>query len=351
MTTIQIVRKKLSADEVGGANTRYDDDCDCTQTTPDGGTTWIDNPGIDPRHSPALQMPPRTTSDPQCDAAANMRHQLEKFINTIVTVASQGAGASQILGVLAFFMPEIAILWLLATEIVGGLLSVGQSVINAAFTTPVYDQLEQIFYCNISSDGTCSAEQLAAIESDIGSIIGGVVQVVMAAYLTLTGEVGLTNSGAVGDEVGDCSGFICGWCYEIDFTSTDGGWSSFSTPGAVYTPGVGWTDATSGGTRGTFIESPTFPLATFTHIEFDYTAVDNVTSTVDYGRVSGTITMLDVCPGALGSFTVGWDGSESFDQVGLQVGNSTSFPAGSSKITRALFRGTGANPFGDNNCL
>ena len=141
MTTIQIIRKRLDASEVGGANTRYDDGCDCTQTTPDGGTTWIDNPGIDPRHSPALQKPPRTGGDPQCDAAHNMRLQLEKFINTVVTAATQGAGASQILGVLAFFMPEIAILWLLATEIIGGLLSVGQSVINAAFTTPIYDQL------------------------------------------------------------------------------------------------------------------------------------------------------------------------------------------------------------------
>jgi len=235
MTTIQIVRKLLSSNEVGGDNNRYNDSTDIVQTTPDGGITWNDNPGADPRHNTALQNPPRGGSDPQCDAAANMRANLEKFINTIVTVATQGAGASAILGVLAVFMPEIAILWLLCTEVMGGLLSIGQSVINAAFTTPVYDALEQIFYCNIASDGTCTAEQLSQIEDAIASQIGGVVQTVMALYLSLTGEVGLTNSGATGDAVGDCSGFGCGWCYNYLWqTGVPDSWNVVSGQGGSF---------------------------------------------------------------------------------------------------------------------
>lgn len=259
MTTIQIVRKKLDAAEVGGANTRYDDDCDCTQTTPDGGTTWIDNPGIDPRHSAALQLPPLTTSDPRCDAAHSMRQQLEKFINTVVTVATQGAGASAILGVLAVFMPEIAILWLLCTEIMGGLLSIGQSVINAAFTTPIYDQLECIFYCHIDADGICSADALSAIGTQIASDIGGVVQAVMALYLGLTGEVGLTNSGAIGTDAGDCSGCDCSTCYTWLFEDYDGGWVPYISRGAwVLTQG--WTAVIQG--SGGYIEVVyTFPSA------------------------------------------------------------------------------------------
>jgi len=224
MTTIQIIRKKLDPAEVGGANTRYNDDCDCIQTTPDDGTTWNDNPGLDPRHNAALQLPPRGGADPQCDAAANMRAQLEKFINTILTVATQGAGASAILGVLIFFMPAVAILWTLALEIMGGLLTIGQSTINAAFTSGVYDQLECIFYCHIGGDGTCSAAQLAAIEEQIGTDIGGVVQAVMALYLSILGEVGLTNSGAIGAETGDCSGCDCGWCLRWDGAEIDDDW-------------------------------------------------------------------------------------------------------------------------------
>jgi len=257
VTTIQIIRKRLDAAEVGGANTRYDDDCDCTQSTPDGGTTWIDNPGIDPRHSPALQLPPLTTSDPRCDAAHSMRVQLEKFINTIVTVATQGAGASAILGVLAVFMPEIAILWLLCTEVMGGLLSIGQSVINAAFTTPIYDQLECIFYCHIDTDGICSAEALAAIEAQIGDDIGGVVQAVMALYLTLTGEVGLTNSGAIASEAGDCSGCDCSTCYTWLFEDADGGWVPYIGRG-TWVSTQGWTAVIQG--LGGYIEVQyTFP--------------------------------------------------------------------------------------------
>ena len=43
----------------------------------------------------------------------------------------------------------------------------------------------------------------------------------MTAYLTLVGEVGLTNSGAVGTETGDCSGCSCGWCLEWVGTISD----------------------------------------------------------------------------------------------------------------------------------
>lgn len=242
MTLISIVRKKLDPAEVGGANTRYDDDCDCVQTTPDGGTTWIDSPSNDPRHSLSQQLPARTTSDPRCDAAANMRHYLEGFINTVVTVATQGAGASAILGVLAVFMPEIAILWLLCLEIMGGLLSIGQSTINAAFTSGVYDTLESIFYCAIADDGTCTSGQLATIEDQIAAQIGGVVQVVMSLYLSLLGEVGLTNSGASGSEIGDCSGFECSWCYDYLWqTGAPDSWGVVAGQGGVFfLSGITW---------------------------------------------------------------------------------------------------------------
>ena len=352
MTTIQIVRKLLSAAEVGGANTRYDSDTDTVQTTPDGGTTWVDNPALDPRHATTLQLPARTGGDPQCDAAHNMRLQLKKFMDTIIEVSTQGAGASAILGVLVVFMPEVAILWTLALEIMGGLLSIGQSTLNAAFTDGVYDQLECIFYCNIEGDGTVTADDLATIETKIASDIGGVVQAAMEFYLLILGEVGLSNSGAIGADTGDCSGCGCEWCYEFDFTASDGGWSEFTdgTPGATYVPGVGWVDKTTGGTRGTFIQSPIVDLTTFTEIQFDYTALSNVTVTVDYGESGGSNVMNDVCPAALGSFTVTWNGSVDFDRVGLQVGNSTGFAAGSSVISRARYRGTGVNPFGSDNC-
>jgi len=363
MTTIQIVRKKLDPAEVGGANTRYDDDCDCTQTTPDGGTTWIDNPGIDPRHSPALQMPARTSSDPRCDAAHSMRVQLERFINTVVTVATQGAGASAILGVLAVFMPEVAILWLLCTEIIGGLLSLGQSTINAAFTTPIYDQLECIFYCHIGADGVCSAGQLAAIEAQIGTDIGGVVQVVMAAYLTLTGEVGFTNSGVVGGDTGDCSGCACIWTYDADLTASECVWTVRGTPpwtpDTAYVAGVGFVAAVNQ-TRPGFTDSATqlafettLPLGTYTKIRIE--------GTFAYGTSGGfnNMQLVSSDDGVLAEaddpdgFPLEWTGMFTGAPVlylAAVLGYSGGLPGGSATAISTHFEGIGDNPFGTENC-
>jgi len=329
---------------------RYNLDTDAVQIqTPDG--EWHDNPDADPRHSNSNKFPPLDSDNPRCDAAANMVAWVKMFIDTLVTVKDE-TGI-----IVAFFLDVLEVLWgagiflALITLFVETLLFLGLDAVLDAFTSGVYDQLLCIFYCNIESDGSVTADDLAVINTTISTEIGGNVATVLSSIFFIMGEVGLSNAGSTGTETGDCSGCDCEWCYEFDFTVSDGGWNSFSSPGANYTPGVGWTDATVGGTRGTYIESDTFAPTVFTHMELTYTALVNATSDVRYGRLSGTIVMIDVCSASLGTdIVVGWDGSETFDQVGLQVGNSTSFAVGSSVISKAKFRGTGTNPFGSDNC-
>jgi len=352
VTLIQIIRKKLDPSEVGGANTRYDDSCDCTQSSPDGGTTWIDNPAIDPRHSPTLQMPARTTSDPQCDAAANMVAYLRKFIDTITTVATQGAGASAILGVLVVFMPEVAILWTLALEIMGGLLAIGQSTINAAFTDPVYDQIENIFYCNINSDGTVTAEQLDTIGSEIADVIGGVVQAVMALYLPLVGEVGLTNAGATGSEVGDCSGFVCGWCYDFHDGTGLEDWSVGATGLGVYSGGV-WDGTASAGAQAADI------IITFTATGIDTVTAYYSTTGNDGNRPTIILYLLGtqvnradatVSTGtpATHAAHIGVFTTTTCDEIRVFMASDTGHTC---QIDQVVVRGSDINPFGDSNCI
>lgn len=348
MTTIQIVRKKLDPAEVGGANTRYSSDCDCTQSTPDGGTTWVDNPALDPRHSTALQMPARTTSDPQCDAAANMVAYLRHFIDTIVTVSTQGAGASAILGILIVFMPEVAILWSLALEVMGGLLSIGQSTINAAFTDPVYDQLENIFYCNINSDGTVTAEQLDIIGAKIASEIGGVVQAVLALYLPLLGEVGLSNSGATGSEVGDCSGFACGWCESQHFAVSDNGYSIVSGEGGTYSAGVGFigTNLNAGNNTDVGVEIVITPTQlTYVRFHIYITAGDGPNYGVGMRLWDGATLVYNglVGGGSTGDYIHTFGSPTTIDKIQMFVNAGSS--GGSTGVTDAHIEGVGTNPF------
>jgi len=351
MTQIKIVRKFLTPDELSNPNQRYNADCDCVQTSYDGGDTWTDTPNADPRHFTGNLYPPTTGMDPQCLSAGNMVDRIKFILDTFIESATIFQATTSVLNILILLLPGAGILIDLVLAIAEALFDIGLVVVDAALTSGVYDQLLCIIYCEIGADGQVSPSQFSVIRSRVDEQIGGTAAIAIDYALSQLGEVGLSNAGTIGESTRDCSGCDCEWCYEIDFSVTDGGWHSFSSPGAVYTPGVGWTDHTVGGARGTYIESPTFTPAVFTHIELTYTALGNATSDVRYGRLSGTITMLDVCGASLGTdITIGWDGSMTFDQVGLQIGNSTSFAAGSSIISHAKFRGTGTNPFGSDNC-
>lgn len=210
--TIQVVRKQLAPDEFSPTNLRYNPDTNTVQQTYDGGDTWVDNPGQDPRHSTTYQYPPVGGDDPRCQAAANQVRFLNNTIDETLSAIALGTDA---LGLALTLLPlfvelgPFAILFELVLALADGLVSLGADAISSAFTNDVYDQLLCIFFCNIESDGTVTPTDLSNIEDQIGSQIGGVVQVVLDLMLALTGEVGLTNEGTMGDAPADCSDCDC----------------------------------------------------------------------------------------------------------------------------------------------
>jgi len=210
---MNIIRKKLSPDEISPPGLRYNEECDCVQQTPDNGETWIDNPGADPRHGDGFRLPARTGGDPQCDAAANMVAFIHEYIDGIISTVSLIQEANAILLIFAVLTGGAGILVDLILVIVEAMLTIGVTELDDAFTEEVYDQIKCIIFVNIDPDGQMSAEQLAIIDSQINSVIGGlIVPVAMDLTLRLWGEVGLSNAGVQGDETGDCDD--CAWCYE-----------------------------------------------------------------------------------------------------------------------------------------
>jgi len=161
---MQVIRKRLDVSEVTPANLRWNEDCDCVQQSPDGGTTWVDNPSQDPRSSPIFQVPLRTGTDIRCNSAQQMHDKVKNMLDAIIASSDILQAINSVVGVIAVFFFEFGIvieaIWAIVTAVFG----IGTSALNAALTDAVYDQLLCIFYCNISGDGSVTPDQFTTIK-------------------------------------------------------------------------------------------------------------------------------------------------------------------------------------------
>lgn len=246
---IQLFRQRLSEADFSPPYLRYDGTTDSVQITPDGGTTWNDAPESDPRHSLALRLPPRGGSDVQCDSAANVVQWIHDFIDALIAA---GDTASQILFVVNLLLDFLELLTGFAsviieliTEAAGLIATIGAAALTAAFTSEQYDLLLCIVYCNMDTDGSVSADQLATMEAQTTARLNATAAGVVNIILTLQGETCVTNAGRIGSATADCSGCDCDNCYTWDFHDTDGsgdGWGAAAgfSGYASYDAGFGW---------------------------------------------------------------------------------------------------------------
>jgi len=259
MTTIKIVRKFLTPDELSNPNQRYNADCDCVQTSYDGGSTWTDTPGADPRHFVGNLYPPTAGEDPQCLSAGNMTDRIKFILDTFIESATIFQATTSVLNVLILLLPGAGILIDLVLAVAEALFDIGLVTVDAALTSGVYDQLACILYCAIGSDGQVTPDQFATIRSRVDSEIGGVAAVAIDYALDQLGEVGLANAGTIGESTRDCSGCDCSSCYTWLFEDYDGGWVPYISRGS-WVSTQGWIAVIQG--SGAYIEVVyTFPSA------------------------------------------------------------------------------------------
>jgi len=350
-----IVRKLLTPDEVAAANTRYDSDCDCVQVTTDGGTTWTDAPGLNPRSQPAYRLPARGGADPRCDAAANMQDKLKSFVAQDVAGLAQFQLATALIGIVLIFLPEAGIIFDLFIAVAEAIITIGADAIEGAFTDAQWAIVLCILYCDIGSDGTVSSSQLSTIISDIETQCDSVVYDVLSLHLQMIGEVGLTNAGASGDVTGDCSSCECAWCYTIDFTVSDGGFTPAAwggSPAAAWTSGVGWHDNGGfGPVKGVFIQFAASEVISYTSAEIFWTDASsmqtvNVQGFIDPAGAPTYNLFVDIFGAASGDQVVG---AEPTQYIQLSLDNSAG-GTGAVTLWKAILRGTGDNPFGTSNC-
>lgn len=205
---MELVRKYLTADEIGTPALRWNSDCDCVQQTPDGGTTWVDVPSADPRSAAGFALPPASSDNPQCDGAERMIAALKRLIDIVVQSAGSVAAVSAVLGYLADFLFGIGTLVALILEAVTGLLALGQEVLDAAFTSDVYDEIKCFAFNRVGGDGHFDDTGWTGFQSDVLAFFGGTINIAMGIVFQLEGINGFNNAASVGTETGDC--IACG---------------------------------------------------------------------------------------------------------------------------------------------
>lgn len=212
---MKIIRGKLTPDDLSPPSLRYNSDCDCIQFTPDNGTTWVNDPSDDPRSAPKFLMPPLTGSDIPCRAAANMVEQIQNTFGAISTATSAIQIAGGLLGILLVLLVGAGILFDIVLAVAEAISSITLTVIEAAFTAEVYDEIRCILYCHLDASGRISDTGLTAAQAEIDTACGSTVGDVFALFIQMWGVNGFNNAGAMGDAPHDCSECsACTWCYE-----------------------------------------------------------------------------------------------------------------------------------------
>jgi hypothetical protein len=217
---VQVIKSRLSEDDVLPPNIRYTGDPPIFQTTTDGGTTWVDTPAADPRYNPAGLLPPLTPySGIECDVAARMTAQLKATLDNFIAAIDAAQFVSEVLALIS--LPFGWVGWLLDAALFVGnqLIDIGQSNIDSAFTSTIYDDITCIFSCFIKPDGSIDQASLDAAYDTIAAAHTGTVAGVIGKLRLLYGDVAMSNAGVSRDETGDCSGCPdCDWVIEYDFT-------------------------------------------------------------------------------------------------------------------------------------
>jgi len=221
---MKVVRKQLSPGEFSPTNQRYNSETDTVEFSPDGGTTWVPMPSLDPRHSTAFLYPP-LGEDVRCDAAANMVKWIKDFLDQTADLLCAGAEAFAVANAAIPLYELISggslTLLALITEIAGTLTGIGCTALTAAFDESTYAALLCCFYCNIENDGQVTADDLTAVEDQVTSDLVTTAALVVNAILFLQGEVGLSNAGTIGAQTGDCDACDCETTLCVGFNDGD----------------------------------------------------------------------------------------------------------------------------------
>lgn len=366
---MDVIRKEL-ASLFGSALVRYNDAIDAVQTSADGGATWENNSGADPRN--IRHFPPVVTDSTRCDSAARFANAVregEELIVAQLGISAPLAGiVSQVL--IWLFAPEFALLITIVYGIVQAFASFGASAIASAFSAFDWDAFTCKVYGLLDTSGQISAAQLSAILSMIATDYDGIQEDVLYNLVSLAGYGGMSDQIAIRTDSGDC--VSCGeWCMEYGagaLAFNNGDWAIVASgQGSISTDHMDTTykQFTTPAVRGYTVLGAKCVFGvttTLTSVRIEFTWVTGAqagTSEWAFGlwnnlTLAGQPMFGDHQPDIPFS-PEHWIGSVSSTgfSINFICGKSAgvaSNPGGSVQVTRVIVRGTGTAPSHAGNC-
>lgn len=335
---MEIVRKKLTPDDLSPSYLRYNAEDDVVQITGDNGATWQDAPQLDPRTT--NQFAPMSGGDVACDAATRMVAAIEEVVTALINAINGGAGFAALQGILMGWLAVFGfffVLVALAALVIAIFVAIGYVALYAAFSTFNWDELACKIRCYVNSDGRLDADTFAEVKAMIADDYDSTQSTVLNAILDLTGFGALNAFAASRTETGDCGGCDgCEWCWEWDAAD-------------IATPGLGWSlSETVVGAVAVTSALAVFD-ATIFHAEFTYTTSGIgtwvPTDTADEINATPEGDLVRNEPATEGGATVTWEGDDTaIEDITVAVGSRYSDGSYYPVITHVLIRGRGTLP-------
>lgn len=348
----------------------YDDGCTLSESF-DGGESyiavpgWVDNfSGCVQKYTPIIGLPP----NPNDQTMDQLSCSIASYLAEQVIIAAMGKAVTAIqddLTLLQFgldvvnIIPEFVLVTLAADAFAGIYASVQEGTLSdfedALTDATLLSDITCAIYSCIGPQGYVKPVNFDCITSNVGLISYSHPAVITAiqGYLEALGAVGLAQLSQVAGLVtgADCSACAPGWCYEFDFTVSDGGFAS-SIPGNVWVPGLGWQSHNTGTVQQGAI-SLTFPTAgTFTNVDVTWQGPPRGSQTMAFELLNGATNVWNpFLPNEDHPvpITVGFsDSPVTADNIVIVMNSQSTTPP--VYLTALLFEGQGTNPFGTNNC-
>jgi len=199
------------------------------QSSTDGGTTWADDPARDPRNQTTLLAPVAgEPTDTKCKAANNVVSYLEDAANQMAASLDNATDVAAVTVVIVGLLLLLGIVTggltfvLLAglPLVVAGLT---RTEFEAAFIEANWQDLTELFFCKMETNGRLVAGSLPGIMTEVEGIFGGGLNVGarwVNGLLHAMGEQGINNAATMqGGADRSCDAAECTFTWEWDLTS------------------------------------------------------------------------------------------------------------------------------------
>lgn len=345
---------------------RYNPTTGELETSPDG-TTWTENRGIDPRFTGVRNVLGAAVDCGDAQYVVGyIQEYLERSLDDLDLVGNIMSAVGIATGVLIAVLSG-GVLAAAVVPMIAAIYSAGASVVRAALTNAVWEELVCIVYCELAALSEVTNEKYDAIRAAVLADIGGIAGETLWNAITSMGPVGLQNAIALQQSASgvpaDCDDCSCNEPWTECSFNGDGrriwvdsdvrAWSHLPvSPGvydAVNDKMLGSNQGTTGTTRyrGVTIEI-TFPDQIITNVHYRGFAshTTNAANVLHQIRLlkDGVLVASQSQTGT-GEKIFDWNGSVEADEIELICRADRINATATCEIREVCVTGEGLNPF------